>query len=106
MIFILECFHFADLKLYICKTLTLYITIMDAEALKIILDLQSQLYNRAISDILLFIHHDFDVKSINYNLGSPTDQKLATIMHDLSELKSRARLFDKLQQQSNNGKKQ
>jgi hypothetical protein len=76
---------------------------MDAATLKIVLDLQSKLYNRVLSDILLAIHHDSEIVAINYNLGSPTDETISGIMHDLRQLKSKAKLFDELPQQSNNG---
>jgi hypothetical protein len=72
---------------------------MDAEALKIILDLHRKIYDRALVDILLAIHYDFtDIKSLNYGLGNPTDATIATIMNDLQQLKTKARLFDELQQ--------
>jgi hypothetical protein len=73
---------------------------MDAEALKIILDLNDRIHNRVLTDILLAIHYDdFGIKSLNYKLGKSVDGLIATIMHDLQQLKSKARLFDELQQQ-------
>ena len=62
---------------------------MDAEALKIILDLHSAIYERALTDILLAIHYDSaNIMSLNYGLGRDTDATIATIFNDLKQLKS------------------
>jgi hypothetical protein len=74
---------------------------MDSETLKIILELQRKIYDRAIVDILLSIHHD-NVMYLNYNIDPCFNGTVHTILNEIEQLKSKARLYDELQQQPTN----